>query len=331
MQEQGRSLAVWSRLGSFRIKQKDWMPYALVGPALLVVLGIAVYPALTALRVSMYEMNLLRLSEAEFVILDNYLALVQDDDFRGAVLRTLRWTVTVVVFQMAVALPMALPQPSGTRRRLLMAVALPMALFLNLKFRWRGVVRTIVLLPYIVPSTVIVIIWIYMFDANFGVVNEFLVRLGLIPSYIAWLADKNLSFVVLVLAMVWWGTPFMAVMLLAALQALDPELYDAAFIDGAGAWHRFRYITLPQLMPSILVLLLLRTIWMSHHVDIIFLMTDGGPGLANYTLSIYSFILTSERFEVGSGSAVAVILAIVLLFVALIYIRNMEKSMDYLR
>ena len=311
MQEQGRSLAVWSRLGSFRIKQKDWMPYALVGPALLVVLGIAVYPALTALRVSMYEMNLLRLSEAEFVILDNYLALVQDDDFRGAVLRTLRWTVTVVVFQMA--------------------VALPMALFLNLKFRWRGVVRTIVLLPYIVPSTVIVIIWIYMFDANFGVVNEFLVRLGLIPSYIAWLADKNLSFVVLVLAMVWWGTPFMAVMLLAALQALDPELYDAAFIDGAGAWHRFRYITLPQLMPSILVLLLLRTIWMSHHVDIIFLMTDGGPGLANYTLSIYSFILTSERFEVGSGSAVAVILAIVLLFVALIYIRNMEKSMDYLR
>lgn len=310
MMEQIRSEDITSRVSSFPLKQKDWLPYAFVLPAVLVMSLISIYPAFTALRVSLFDMNLLRLNAAEFIGLDNYVNLFRDEIFIGAMFRTLRWTVAIVAGQMA--------------------LALPVALFLNLNFALRGVARTIVLLPYIIPSAVVAIIWIYMFDANFGVMNEILLRLGLIPSYLPWIADPTLSFIILVLAMIWWGMPFMAIMLLAALQSLDEQIFDAARIDGANVWQRFRYITLPQLMPTILVVLLLRTMWMSHHIDTIFLMTDGGPGIANYTMPIYSFMLTSTRFEVGYGSAVAVVLAIILLGAALGYIRSIEKSMEYL-
>lgn len=297
-------------LGRPRLRQIDWLPYALIAPALLVMALITIYPAFYAGRISLLDLNLLRVAQATWVGIANYLQLLEDDIFRSSVVRTLRWTISIVAIQMA--------------------LALPTALFLNLKFRWRGLARSLILIPYVIPTAVISVIWVYMFDANFGAMNEILVRLGVIPSYLSWISDRNLSFLILVLAMVWSGMPLMAIVLLAALQTFPEDLYEAARIDGAGAWQRFLYVTLPQLSPTILLLLLLRTMWLSHHVDVIFLVTNGGPGVANYTMPVYSFMLASVEFRAGYASAVAVVLSLLLLFMAVAYTRKIEQTREYL-
>ena len=125
--------------------------------------------------------------------------------------------------------------------------------------------------------------------------------------------------------MVWYGQPLMALILLAALQTIPQALYDAANVDGASAWQRFRYVTLPHLMPSILFLVLLRLIWMSNHIDMIFVLTQGGPGFSNYTAAVYSFKLTNQ-FEIGYASAVAVVLTILLVAASALYVRHLARK-----
>jgi multiple sugar transport system permease protein len=157
------------------------------------------------------------------------------------------------------------------------------------------------------------------------VINDILVKIGLLDRYVSWLSDPTGSFAVTVAAMVWYGQPLMALILLAALQTIPQALYDAANVDGASAWQRFRYITLPHLMPSILFLVLLRLIWMSNHIDMIFVLTQGGPGFANYTAAVYSFKLTNQ-FEIGYASAVAVVLTILLVAASAMYVRHLARK-----
>ena len=156
-------------------------------------------------------------------------------------------------------------------------------------------------------------------------VNDLLVKVGILDQYVSWLSDPTGSFGVTVAAMVWYGQPLMALILLAALQTIPQTLYDAAHVDGASAWQRFRYITLPHLMPSILFLVLLRLIWMSNHIDMIFVLTQGGPGFANYTAAVYSFKLTNQ-FEIGYASAVAVVLTILLVAASALYVRHLARK-----
>jgi multiple sugar transport system permease protein len=125
--------------------------------------------------------------------------------------------------------------------------------------------------------------------------------------------------------MVWAGQPLMAVVLLAALQTIPGELYEASSVDGASLWGRFRHVTLPHLVPTILFLLLVRTIWMSNHIDLIFIMTRGGPGFSNYTEAVYSFMLTNQ-FEIGYSSTVAVALAALLVAASALYVRRLART-----
>jgi multiple sugar transport system permease protein len=259
----------------------------------------------------MFEMSLVRPFDTHFVGLGNFQKLlIGDYIFWRSVWGTIRWMVTITVGHVA--------------------IALPVALLLNLKFAWRGLLRTVVVLPWVVPGAVTAIIWNYMFDANFGVMNEILLRLGLIHAYIPWGSDDLGSFFILWLAGVWAGYPFVAVMLLATLQVIPEELYEAARIDGAGAWQSFRFVTFQHLLPTILVVLLFRTIWLAQSVDLIYLMTGGGPGIANYTVAVYSFKLTADTFDVGLASAVAVLLAIVLLGASVFYIRHIERTREFM-
>jgi multiple sugar transport system permease protein len=164
-----------------------------------------------------------------------------------------------------------------------------------------------------------------MFDGNFGVINDLLVRVGVLDRYVAWLSDPTASFWVVVSAMVWYGTPLMALILLATLQTIPADLYEAAEVDGASRLSQFTAITLPHLLPSISFLVLLRTIWMSNHIDMIFVMTTGGPGFSNYTEAVYSFQLTNQ-FEIGYASAVAVVLAVILMSASALYVRHLARS-----
>jgi multiple sugar transport system permease protein len=286
------------------IRRSIALPYLLVAPILLLVAAVSLYPAGYAVWLASTDANLLRLARAKFVGLQNFGRMLDDDIFLAGLWRTLRWDVVVVGAEMT--------------------LALPMALFLNLRFRWRGLLRAAVVVPYIIPPAVTALLFVYAFDGSFGVVNDILVRLGLQAAYVSWLSEPLRSFAVVAGAMVWEGTPLMVIVLLAVLQAIPGELYEAASIDGAGAWQAFRRITLPHLMPTILFLLLLRTIWMSNHVDMIFITTRGGPGFANYTEALYSFMLTAQ-FDIGYASAVAVVLAVLLLGASAAYVRHLAR------
>jgi multiple sugar transport system permease protein len=291
----------------FRI---DFLPYLLIAPAVLLVALVTVYPALDAIGISTTNANLLHLATTKTVGLDNYTKAWDDEIFTGALWHTLRWVIVNAGGQML--------------------VALPVALFLNTTFRGRGVVRAAILVPWVVPGAVVAIIWRYMVDANYGVVNDILLRLGVISESIAWIGEPLPSFVVISTATIWAGFPFFAVTLLAALQVIPEDLYEAAKIDGATAWQRFARLTVPMLMPTILLLLLLRTIWLAHSVDLIFLMSNGGPGYNNYTVAVYSFILTWSQLELGYPSALVIMLSVVLLIASIFYIRSIERSRDWM-
>lgn len=288
-----------------RARRADLLPYLFVAPIGLLLLAICFYPSLYAVRLALTDASLLRLQRMQFTGLQNVTRLLGDTVFLQGLWRTLRWDVVVVLAQFL--------------------VALPIALFLNRRFRGRGVVRAAVLVPYVVPPAVTALLWVYMFDGNFGVANDLLVRLGVLEHYVPWLSHPTGSFAVVAAAMVWAGQPLMAVVLLAALQTIPDELYEASSVDGASVWERFRYVTLPHLLPTILFLLLLRTIWMSNHIDLIFIMTRGGPGFSNYTEAVYSFMLTNQ-FEIGYSSTVAVALALLLVAAAALYVRRLART-----
>jgi multiple sugar transport system permease protein len=286
-------------------RRLDLLPYAFIAPIGLLLLAVSLYPTLYAVRLALTDASLLRPAQAKFVGLQNAVRMAGDPVFLHGLWRTVRWDVAVVLTQLA--------------------IALPIALFLNLRFRGRGVVRAAVVVPYVVPPAVTALLWVYMFDGTFGVANDLLVRLGVLGQYVPWLSEPTGSFAVQVAAMVWAGQPLMAIVLLAVLQTIPGEMYEAAAVDGATAWQRFRHVTLPHLVPTLLFLLLLRTIWMSNHIDLIFIMTRGGPGFSNYTEAVYSFMLTSQ-FEIGYSSAVAVALAIILVLTSAFYVRHLARS-----
>ena len=283
----------------------DLLPYLFIAPILLLLAAISFYPAAYAIWLAMTDATLLKLARAEFVGVRNFVRLLDDPIFLNGLWRTARWDLTVVLSEIG--------------------IAIPLALFLNLDFRGRAVVRAAVLVPYIIPPAVTGLIWVYMFDGTFGVVNDLLVRLHLIEDYVSWLSDPTASYLIVAAAMVWSGTPLIAIVLLAVLQTIPQELYEAATIDGTSPWQRFRFVTLPFLMPTILFLFLLRMIWMSNHIDMIFIMTRGGPGFANYTEAIYSFMLTGQ-FEIAYASTVAVVLAAVLVVASVFYVRHLARS-----
>lgn len=287
------------------------LPYILVAPATLMLIFLALYPIIYAVSLSFTDANLIRMNRIEFIALRNYVKAFGDETFLISFIQTLRWVLVVLVGQLG--------------------IALPVALFLNMSFRFRGFVRTAILLPYAIPSAVTAISWVLMFDANIGVVNDLLLRARITSDPVAFMSDPLTSFLVISLAMVWAGFPFMAIILLAALQSIPEEMNEAARVDGAGAWQRFFWITLPQLMPTILLVLLLRTIWLSQAVDLIYIMTGGGPGFSNYTLAVYSLVQIVGQRELGYSSAMAVILSIVLIAASIVYIRYIERSQEFLR
>jgi multiple sugar transport system permease protein len=282
----------------------------LIAPAVLMVALVTVYPALYAIGISTTDANMLRLAASKSVGADNYVLAWNDEIFTQSLVQTLRWVVVNATGQML--------------------LALPVALFLNTAFRGRGLVRAAILIPWVVPGAVVAIIFRYLVDANYGVANDLLLRLGVISEAISWMGEPLPAFGVISTATVWSGFPFFAVTLLAALQVISEDLYEAARIDGASAWQRFTNVTLPLLLPTILLLLLLRTIWLAHSVDLIFLMCNGGPVYNNYTVAVYSFILTWNQLQLGYPSALVIMLSAVILIASVVYIRSIERSREWM-
>jgi len=199
------------------------------------------------------------------------------------------------------------------------ALGLSLAILLDRKLPGIALVRGLSVLPYLLPTVVVVLTFRWMLDGSTGIFSHLAQAFGY--SHIAWADDPTSAMITVVVISVWVWTPFVTLACLAGLQSIPEELYEAARIDGAGAWNRFLHVTLPQLRPVLLVVLLLRTIWMFNKFDIIWLMTRGGPQHATEHLPVLAYRLAFELYDVGKGAAVSTISFLILSGFIVVYFR----------
>jgi multiple sugar transport system permease protein len=189
----------------------------------------------------------------------------------------------------------------------------------------------LILIPWVTPSVITALMWRWMYDGNNGVINDLLVRIGFLNSYFPWLANSSTALPAIMIALMWQGFPFFAIMILAGLQAIPKSLYEAAEVDGATTWQKFARITLPMLVPILFTSILLRIIWVANSMDVIYIMTGGGPGYATHTLPVYSFIRAYKGLDFGYASTIAIFLTILLIAIVAGYVIRVLRSQEALK
>ena len=279
--------------------------YLLVAPVVLLLAGLTAYPFFIAVG---YALSDRTMAEAgAFVGLDNFVNLFDDQIY----LQTLRNTFVFTA--------------GSVTARLILGVCL--ALILNETFRFSRLVRSLILLPWIVPTVLGVMAWMWMFSPNFSVINWVIVHSGLAREGPDWLTDPTLAILAVIIANTWRGTPFMAITVLAALQAIPQDLYDASAIDGAGKLQRFRYITLPLVMPVLLTALVLSIIWTFSDFGIVYGLTRGGPMNATHVLATLSYQVGMQAGNIGEGAAISLTMLPVLLVLIIWQLRRIRRMM----
>lgn len=290
-----------------KVKQGHWIwPYLLIAPALLTMLCVVFIPVVQAIVTSFQYYDLRYPSKTQFLGLGNYIEIfTQDPQFWPSIFRTLVWVVFGVGLQFL--------------------FGFILALILNRKFFGCGVVRALSMVPWVTPGVLIGLMWRWLYDGNYGVINDVLIRLGILEQGISFLSRHEAAMPAAVVSVVWQGIPFFALMLLAALQGVSSDMYEAADIDGASGAQKLFYITISSIKNTLFVTVLLRIIWVANSVDIIQNMTAGGPAYATQTLSIYVY-QKAHVLNLGYASAMSVILAVLLLVVAVPYLRFTFQS-----
>jgi multiple sugar transport system permease protein len=286
-------------------KKIDLSPYLLISPALIIFLMVVFIPAVNAILMSFQSYDLRRPSKIGFVGLDNYIAIFNDPLFWQSLWKTFLWVTFGVGFQFI--------------------LGFGLALLLNKKFFGRGVVRSVSLIPWVTPGVLIGLMWRWIYDGNYGVLNDIFLKFGIIQEKIPFLAQQATAFPSVIVTIIWQGIPFFALMLLAGLQGIPNELYDAADVDGANGFQKLFRITIPMLKNTIYVSTLLRVIWVANSVDVIFNMTGGGPAYSTQTLSVYVFN-KGNALNLGYASTMSIMLTLILLTVAILYLKNIFSS-----
>ncbi len=284
------------------------LPYVLLSPAVLATLVVVFYPMLQALVTSLYYNILWKPRALKFIGLDNYIAIWNDEVFWSSLGRTAIWIGLTVPMQLL--------------------LGLVTALLLNQQFRWRGLARSLILIPWALPSVVIGLMWAWIYNPQVGLLNDLALRLGLLQSAMPWLANPATSLYAIIAALVWQGFPFFAIMILAGLQTIPHSLYEASDIDGASRWQQFWHITWPMLGGVLVTAVMLRIIWVANSIDVIYVMTGGGPGYATHTLPLYALKRTYASMDFGYGSALAVCFSLLLLGLIALYLRRVGKAMQ---
>jgi ABC-type sugar transport system permease subunit len=276
--------------------------YALVAPTLVVLLVITAYPLAYNIWNSFQHDVVNSGLPPTFAGWDNYNRIFTDNLFLPALAHTVGFTVVSVVAEAVIGLAIALA--------------------LNQRFRGRGLVRAAVFIPWAVPTVVSAMLWKTMFDPQFGFVNYTLAKLHLPLAHATWLAGTWTSWGAILVADAWRNTPFMAIMLLAGLQVIPHDIYEAAKIDGASAWQTFRRLTLPLLKPALLVALIFRTLSAFLIFDVIYVMTGGGPGTSTNVLSYLNWQAFLVDSDFGYGGAISVALVLFAMLIAAVYVRT---------
>ena len=283
---------------SIRIKNVLW--YA---PAAVLVLIIFVYPIFRTLSLSFMHLNLETGFQSEFAGLSNFSRLISES------LRvTSVFTVTSVALEFLLGLLSALAvEKIGRGRRS---------------------ARTMLLIPWTLPTAIIAVLWMWIFNDQFGLINALLLKVGVIDSPLAWLGKPQLALQAVILADVWKSFPFVFIVLLAGLQSIPKEMYEAIDVDGGTAWHKFRYITLPYLKPFIFLACIFRIVQAFAVFDLVYVLTGGGPAGATETVSVYGYFTFMRYLDFGYGAALVIAVVIVLAIVAWILYSLLLKKYE---
>jgi multiple sugar transport system permease protein len=290
------------RLSNAASKRALLFPLLLIAPALIVLLSLSIYPLIYSVYVSFHSET----SEGMVWSLKNFTRLVSDSFFRTAMLHTIAFAAASLVLEFL--------------------IGLALALLLNSRIRARGFFRATLLVPMMLPTVVVGVVWRLMLNPNFGAVNGTLKRFGLNTENLTWTASPRLAFASVIAVDVWQWSPFVFLVLLAGLQAIPQEPYEAALMDGSSRWQTFRYITLPLLKPAILIALLLRTMDLLRVFDQIFILTEGGPGFATETISLYIYRTAFRFFDFGYAAAMSFVLLALTNVISTIYIRLLQTK-----
>lgn len=294
-----------------REQRQAWV---LLAPMLIVMALLTAWPLLRTIWLSFTDAELIGSgAQTGYVGLDNYLYALTDPDFRAAIGRTLYFTVISVALE-------------GL-------IGVLVALLLNQKFAGRGVLRVLVILPWALPTIVNAMMWRLNFNPDYGSINALLTQAGIIDSYRSWLGSPDSALNAVMLADVWKNYPLVTLLVLAAMQSIPTDLYEAARLDGASAWRRFRAITFPAIVGALSVALVLRTIDAFKVFDIIYVMTRGGPVDSTKTLSFYVYQESFSYLRAGSGAAYAILMTLmcsvlIALYMAMLYRQRRRSIAD---
>ncbi|MDQ7911292.1 sugar ABC transporter permease [Phytohabitans sp. ZYX-F-186] len=268
--------------GSAGRRQRAGMAFAV--PAALVFLLVLAYPVFESFRTSLYNIDLLT-GEASFTGLGNYADIIRDESLRRTIRNTLLWTVGSLAGQLLLGLGAALLIDAD----------------------WRGMrwIRQLLLIPYVVPVIATALVWQWMLDGQYGVLGHTLQSVGVVPEGSTPLGLEGSSLWTVIIVNIWRGFPFAMLVYWARMQSIDREQYEAARVDGAGAWHEFRHITLPNLRSATIALLALRGIWTLMYFELVWLLSRGGPAGSSEVLSTHIYKLVMGEFRIGYAAAIA--------------------------
>ena len=270
-------------------------------PTLVVLLVMTAYPLIFTFVYSFTDYNYLKGTEnASFVLFDNYVALFKNGYFQQAVWNTIKFTILAVVLEMA--------------------LGLLIAVFVNSLKRGQKIMRTLLLLPYLLPAVTVALSWRMMLSANYGIINQFLEGLGL-PVF-NWFMDTKTAFGTILLIDVWQNVPFVFLLLYASLQSVSESQYEAARIDGAGTLQQFWYITLPNIKSSLALCALLRTIDTFRLFEKVNVLTGGGPAGTTTTITQFLYTYGIKSLDFGFGSAGAIVMTLLVLILSSFYIKR---------
>lgn len=286
------------------------LAWLLIAPSFVVVFALVLVPIVRAGWMSLHRINLKRPAAGQpFVGLENYAEIFRDPSFWQSTGRTLYFLAVSIGIEIV--------------------IGVAVAVLLNQQFRGRGLLRAIVLIPWALPITVDAMMWLWILNPNYGALNSLLWQLGLIEEYRTWLSSPWTAMNMVILADVWKVTPLVILLTLAALQTIPPTLYEAARVDGAGAWRGFWGITIPLLRPTLAIVLVIRSMDAFRVFDIIYIMTSGGPSDGTKVIAYYTYLEAFSFLRMGRASALAYLMTIIIILMAMLYIRLVNRETEY--
>ncbi len=289
-----------------RTNSEQAFAYAILSPAALIVFGVVLIPLGATLLYSLQNIDLTALSSGGFVGLKNYTELLASPEFWESFGRTVYF--------------------AGVSIALELFLGMMIALLLNDGIRGQGFLRAIIILPWAIPTIVNGSMWKWIYHSQYGVLNALLTQTHLIEGYRSWLNTPDLAMNMVILADVWKMTPLVTIFFLASLQMINTAVYEAAVIDGAGRFKRFWYLTLPYLKPTILVLVVIRTMEAFKAFDIFYAITRGGPANGTMVLTYDAYLKAFNNLQFSKGATIAYTIAMIVALLVIVYVKTLKTE-----